>query len=550
MNIRYLFGICFFVTMHILADSTFPELLKKTIDKTVQSWKQGAAQSKVQVAHISCKSVKREQLEFIVGKTYDLRKVENTTDHTIKIEQGSDGRPIVYQPYPLDEKVILEYVLLPQAYTKGQFKFPQDFMVEIPKVWLKQDGRKRLSDIAVLGTHNCFANPVDGFLYYQQQMSMRDQVELGGVRMLRPAWHNPSGSILEKPNMEPILCHSDDHKCGSVSLLTRGMRPHKKVKEFNLLLMEMLYKYPEQVVFVGLNNFLDASTTDDEILKVPGLANMALTVGDLQNEKNQKIWGGFWPTLDWMLRNNKRVVFFNDKGSTRYTIDYKRYVKMNGYGTRKISEASQPRDVHAQAMKEPACSTLVELSWFQTISLPLHEQILVQDGVSLYTKFLALVPSMLARAFYSPKEMFTVSMSFQKNVPHPLQSFIGFLKMVEYKVRYLLSLGLAKSLLEKVKNSSSKLGKIITSIEEYAPVKQDNSLATLQQLIRLCRKSGVIDTMQIPNIIMLDFATTNGDGLVMVNLINMLQDQKLKIQFTSVGGFCYRGKFVITQGIL
>lgn len=550
MNVGYRLSLFFVLPFTVFADTHMIQLVKKGIDQGVTVWKQGAAKSKIQIAPILHKHVKAEATELIIEKPYWLDNVENSTDAEIKIEQGNDGFPVVYELYKLDERVVLKYILLPNVRLKNQFKFPQDFMVEVPKVWLKQDMRKTVFDMAVLGTHNCFANPVDGFLYYQQQTSMRDQVEFGGVRMLRPAWHNPSGSILEKPNIEPILCHSDDHKCGSVSLLTRGMRPHKSVKEFNLLLMEMLRKYSDQIFIVGINNFLDADKTDAEILKVPALADMALTVSDVQDENNIKEWKGFWPTLDWMLRHNKRVIFFNDKGSTRYTFDYNRYVRMNGYGTKKMSDASQPRSRDLLAMKEAVRSTLVELSWFQTISLPLHEQMMVQDGISLYTKFLALVPSMLSNAFSSPKNMFTFSLSVQKMIPQPLQNFVDFLKMVEHKARYIISLGIAKPLLDKVKNSSSKLATIIKSIEDYAPVKQDNSLATLQQLIRLCRNSKVIQRVQIPNIIMLDFATTNGDGIVMVNLINMLQDQKLKLQFTTVGGFCYQGKLIFTQGIL
>lgn len=469
-----------------------------------------------------------------------VRNIENNTPAKIIVKKDDQGRMVVYQPYDLDHKIILKYYLLPTVYKKSHYRFPQDFMVEIPNVLLQQHDNKNLHDLVMLGTHNSFANPVDGFLYYQQQDSMKDQFEHGGVRMLRPAWHNPSGSFLEQPNTEPILCHSDDHTCATVSLVSRGFRPHKKVLVFNTLLFEMLQRYRNDVVIVGLNNYLNSDKTDREIEKVAGLAEMIITPQDLQSEYNHEEWHGLWPSMAWMRKHNKRVLFLNNQ-ETKYTISYDQYVMRNMYGRQNIEKASQMRDVNRLVKRKSNAANLVELSWFQNVSLPLHEQEILAKGASLYTSFLALIPAMFAKALIVPEHMFSFVAKIHNNIASPLQNFIAFLRIVEYQARYLLSLGFTKSLIENVKKNHATLKKIITSIEKYIPLQQDNSLAVLQKLVRSCRASGVISERQVPNIIMLDFATTTGDGLSFVNLLNMLVDKKRGIQFVDVGGFAYQG---------
>lgn len=479
------------------------------------------------------------------GVLYQQKNIDGLSSLVVRVEQDRKGRPVVIQKYLLDNRVTLEYVLMPKAYQKKRYQFPQDFMIEVPDVWLKQHRAKPINQVSFLGTHNSFANPVDGFLYFQQQNSIRDQFENGGVRMLRPAWHNPSGSIVDAPNIEPILCHADDDKCATSSLATRGFQPHHIVKEFNQLLMDLLQQYPDEIVIIGINNYLTAEKTDAEIEKVRGLSELVFTLDDLKNRKYQAQWGGRnWPTIDWMLRHNKRIIFLNDE-ATRYTIPYEIYVARNQYGTASINVASKSR-----SSASVVDFALFELSWFQNVSLPLHEINALQVGVELYWKVITAVPAVFAKALGVPREFF----GYQRNQNHQhareLQKLIDVVSAARSKAKLLFSKGIPYKLINAAQEKFPLLKSAVQKIEYYVPVKQDNSLETLYRLVKACRETGVLSSKQIPNIVMLDFATTAGDGIVFVNLINMLMDQKLKIQFVDVGGFCYRGKQISTEGIL
>lgn len=544
MILRIFLVACFAST--VSADFNWRDLLPKGFH-IVRSALTPSSQNQTSSQYWPKQAQKVPQNLFVyqTGAPYTKKNIDNLPKSVFKIEQDRAGRPILFQKYSLDNQVVIKYLVLPQAQTKQRYRFPQDFMVEVPSVWMTPHRSKSLAQVAVLGTHNCFANPVDGFLYFQQQNSIRDQFEHGGVRMLRPAWHNPSGSVVDAPNREPILCHADDDKCATASLATRGFRPHKAVKEFNQLLMDLLKKHPKEVVIVCINNYLTAEKTDAEIEKIPHLADMVFTLSDLHNKKYQTEWNGHhWPTLDWMLRNNKRVVFINDI-STRYTIEYDTYVRRNQYGTASIAVASKSRS----SLKSQG-NELVELSWFQNVSLPLHEINALKVSVELYLKVMTAVPSVFAQAFGIPQSFF----GFQRAGSSPqiknLQNFIDVMSVVRNKATLLLSVGIPLKLLSNVQESFPALKKAIHNIEEYVPVKQDNSLDTLVRLVRACRTTGVLVPSQIPNIIMLDFATTTGDGIVMVNLINMLMDQKLQLNYVGIGGFCYREKQISTQGII
>ncbi len=474
-------------------------------------------------------------------------KIINTSNNSIHITYQKNNVTVACKHIIQNETIELMYHLLPTLKNKKQYDFPQDFMVEVPAKWIPQHSSKRLDQIAFLGSHNCYTNPQEGFLYYQQSHSTLDQFIDGGVRMLRPAWHNPSGSFLEKPNLEPILCHSSDSNCKTVSLLTRGFRPHEVVTTFNKRVVKLLQKYPQEIIIVGLNNFLKEKT-DKEIEKVPELKNFIVTEDMINNKKNQQEWKGLWPTKEWMLHNNKRLIIFNDQESSDYTLSYKELVKMNEYGITSIPVAAHQRASQKDVDLDHA---LIEISWFQNISLPLHdlENNALFSTIELFTDIMNKVPNIFSHALKLPRNVLNF-FGFKSNSANYFVYFTDTLKAARNKAHYLLSLGMPKSLVETVKKNYQSVQNMIQEVNNYIPVKQDNSLQTLLDLIRECRKTQFLTKDKIPNILMLDFATTAGDGIIAVNLINMLMDQKLKLNFVNVGGFCYKKELIDTNNII
>ena len=213
----------------------------------------------------------------------------------------SRGVPEVRQAYKHDKRIVLKYVLNPQKINADSVKFPEDFLLEVPRQFVTLNPKKHLDQVTLLGSHNCYTNKDEGYLYYQQGESTYKQYVLSGVRMLRPAWHNPSGSPIDSPNKEAILCHADDHLCKTVSLATRGFKPHELVKTELRMLADILHKEKQtDILVININNYLTPQKTDEEIMKVPELIPLILTPDDVYNQENQKLWQGFWPTIEWM----------------------------------------------------------------------------------------------------------------------------------------------------------------------------------------------------------------------------------------------------------
>ncbi len=396
------------------------------------------------------------------------KNINNNTNLNIQVEFDENFYPIVSHPYLQNSKIILFYYLKPMAYHKKTIEFPYDFMLEIPHEYLKPNPAQRLDQVTVLGSHNNFANKEAGFLYFQHLLSTENQLKLG-VRMLRPAWHNPMKNIFNlsrDQTSHAILCHaSSDKSCYTVSLATRGVKEHQLVSEENKILLDFLIKNPTEFLIVGLNNYLSDKQTDLEIERIKGLKDFIITETDLQNLDYQKEWNGFWPTINWMIKHNKRLIVFNDYGSTKYTIAYKKYVKMNQYGTAKITDAAKLRE--GTGILD---YSLIEISWFQDISL---------------------------------------SHAAQKDIDNSNWLTRTTIKLINKKLNYM-------------------------------PIKQDKSLLELFSLINACKKTKIIKSGLMVNILLLDFSVTEGQGMEFVNLMNILQDQKQNLDFVNLGGFCYQ----------
>ena len=466
------------------------------------------------------------------------------TDKNFVVSWNQHDDPIIKQKYTLDPSLELTYFLKPASIDKIAYRFPQDFILEVPSTFMKQHPSKRLDQITVLGSHNCFANRAEGFLYYQQVPSSLDQFVKGGARMLRPAWHNPSGSFMDKPNIEPILCHSDDNKCATVSLATRGFRPHRLVKELNKTIYDLLVSYSDQYLIIGINNYLTDEQTDAEIEKIQGLPAMVVTPADVADKKNQKVWGGNWPTLAWMLKNNKRILFLNDN-TTKYTFGYNDYVSRNQYGTVNVEKASEFRP----GKTRPLAYALTELSWFQDISLNPADQRAIEAGVSFYqsmreqiNKILFGGSWLLSSASYVLKKIGFPIEFFEQGV-----SFSHISTAISFsldKFSYLGTIAPFRQIFDGVSGYRASFSKAVSDIVKYMPEKHDNSMQALFALFQGCRKSGVLLPDENPTIVMLDFSTTEGEGLLVVNMLNVFMDQQLGLQFVGLGGFSINGREV------
>ena len=476
-------------------------------------------------------------VKSLLSESDAQKSIVNTTDREIHIV--NDER--VEQAHEQDPALILSYVLKSTARDQDLYVFPNDFLLEVPYTFMKQHPSKRLDQICVLGSHNNFTNLADGFVYYQQGQSSTQQF-LNGVRMFRPAWHNPSGSPIDSPNQEPILCHSDDNKCATVSLATRAFRPHKLVKELNEQVVSLLNANKDQYMIIGVNNYLTVLKTETEIEKVPGLKDLIITPADVANIENQKLWNGHWPTLDWMLKNNKRILILDDDLDTKYSFAYSRFVKRNQYGTVDIVKAGQSRG----DLTKLQSYALVETSWFQDISLDQSEQAAIVAAVGFYQ-------GMQNKLYSHISWMVDLGVSALKKLGFPVDFFKESMTLNHINTAIEFTLGKFKaianmwpfsSVIGSIASMQKSFNQAMQDIKGYLPKNQENSLQELLALCAQCHKTGVLSSEQIPTILMLDFSTTQGDGIVVVNILNILMDQVLKLQFKDLGGFSVNGQEV------
>ncbi len=107
-----------------------------------------------------------------------------------------------------------------------------------------------------------------------------------------------------------------------------------------------------------------------------------------------------------------------------------------------------------------------------------------------------------------------------------------------------------KQIFDKVSGYQASFSKAVNDIVTYMPEKHDNSAQKLLDLCQACRVSGVLLPYENPNILMLDFSTTEGQGLLVVNMLNVLMDQQLGLQFVGLGGFSINGKEVLVPAEL
>lgn len=462
------------------------------------------------------------------------KNVENKSGREIKVLWKNNDIPLVLQSYLYDENLMMEFFIKPDSLNSDFFQFPDDFMLEVPHFFLNPSKLKRLNQISIVGSHNDFANKQEGFLYYQQILSSKEQLARG-VRMLRPAWHNPSGSYIDKPNEQPILCHAgNDSECATVSLATRNFKKHRLVSEENQLILDFLIKNREDFLIVGLNNYLSSDNTDFEIERISGLKDLIITQDDLQNVTYNKEWNGNWPTIEWMIKHNKRVLFFNDKGKTKYTIDYKKYVKMNQYATATIEDAAKFREGSPTIFNNP----LVEISWFQDISLSHSDQEAIKQSVEYYESLKNYVmQNWLVRHTLEmvkfPFYYFNKAINL-KSVNFVISFMIGVKDLI-LKWTYL------SKITNNISNYKSKLSETTKKILNYIPIKQNKSLTELFNLINACKGAGIILDGETINILLLDFSVTEGQSIEFVNLLNFFNDEQIKKDLVGLGGFCYQG---------
>lgn len=192
----------------------------------------------------------------------------------------------------------------------------EQFIMPPQNLW----GQIHYHEMCWLSTHNAYAAERYGFLYANQYYTLKEQLERG-VRAFeldidKRCWSKALG-IFGGEGCTVSLCHASCE-------LTKWMQPKASglfestgdpngLKTTALdLFKKWLEEHPNDIITitfenrVTLNHGADYKDLDKQF-KDAGLDKLTLKPTDWNPDTNKG-----WPTIEWMIKNNKRLVAFND----------------------------------------------------------------------------------------------------------------------------------------------------------------------------------------------------------------------------------------------
>ncbi len=284
---------------------------------------------------LTCKS---ETIEPKNSATLDI-KYPYTSGYTLIVHQMND------------QNQQLTYESKSKASHGDTVQFPENFYWKPPNFWISPHQELRLDQICQVGTHNSHVNLQEGFIYNQQIWSIKKQLNNGVRHFLLDFWEE---------NGVAKLCHGT---CKTLSLTARAGIPNKTVKSGLETIKNFLDNNPGEIVTLELENYLSAAKTYQEFQSVPGLENYILKKTDYEPMEHD----GYWPTLAWFVKQEKRLIIFDTKGEDRYAFNTDRYMTRNMYGTLNVDKACTLRG------SERSNRQLYQLNYFATVAIALAQ---------------------------------------------------------------------------------------------------------------------------------------------------------------------------------
>jgi hypothetical protein len=190
--------------------------------------------------------------------------------------------------------------------------------------WISYDPEKKYDEVCFLTSHNSYAATEHGFLYAQQTLSLKKQLELG-VRGLML-------DIFDDPKEKIVLCHGGHF---ITRLICMGKKP-MPFKKSLITIREFLNAHPSEIITIFLENYVTNNELLDAVLKESDVEDLILSPSDWDPSKG-------WPYLGWMQTHNKRLVIFNAQGRSRFTFNEWEHVIENRWGTLHTNHALKER---------------------------------------------------------------------------------------------------------------------------------------------------------------------------------------------------------------
>lgn len=253
--------------------------------------------------------------------------------------------------------------------------------VRSERTFIKPSQDRRYDQVCWLKTHNAYSAERYGYVYANQYYTIDEQLERGVRGFELDTYKRCMKKVagIGSEGCTVSMCHGvcdvsnkwiyKPWKPGNDALgfVNSGLVPIKKFLEKN----------SDEIITVQLENYVifdRGAHADmlDEYIEKSGVGPLVLKPEDWDVSQG-------WPTLSWMIQNNKRLVIFNDKpsseqtkkqdilnrpyASTKYTYyQWKTIVQNQWGGAKDVNKALQER-VHS-VNNRGTRRFLLELDWY------------------------------------------------------------------------------------------------------------------------------------------------------------------------------------------
>ncbi len=177
-------------------------------------------------------------------------------------------------------------------------------------------GDRRYDHVCWLASHNAYAAEHYGYIYANQTYTFSEQLE-HGVRQFeldieKRCWDKTLG-VLGSSGCTVSMCHGSCEVNKFIQpkvsgILEKTGDPLGMKTSALVVFKDFLNKYPGEIITITIENRVTEPGLLDKQFEDAGVQDMVLKPTDW-NPIQQK----GWPTLDWLRKNNKRLIVFNDK---------------------------------------------------------------------------------------------------------------------------------------------------------------------------------------------------------------------------------------------
>lgn len=240
------------------------------------------------------------------------------------------------------------------------------------KQFITPDSKLKYNEVCFLGAHNAHAAHAYGYVYAQQDKKIEDQLDFGARVLLLDTFsvrkENLTKEALPTPQesldkFDVMLWHGPTGKNLKISFESILV----KIKQF-------LGKHADQIITIQLENYVPEPLID-AVIERSSISKYILKPSDWNPNKKDG-----WPTLEWMINKNKRLVIFNStmggykkyyktfgRTSSKYCYNQWAHTSENQYGELDIEKAAKMRGQGSRKKHY-----LFTVDYFGTVTSPVN----------------------------------------------------------------------------------------------------------------------------------------------------------------------------------